>query len=247
MRRSETRMGSGERPAVVLVHGEFCDASIWSHVIADLRATGIVDVIAPAVPLRGLKSDATYVESVSRRFGDPLLFVGHSYGGAVAGAAAAMSANAVGLVYVAGFALDVGESTSSTGPGFARSTFVASMVPYPHHGRDQTGDIDLYLRPDDFASVFADDVPEAMTAVMAVSQRPVTVAALDEPAASAAWQDLPSWFAVATDDRLLDPSLQRFMASRAGSEVSEIPGSHALPLSHPGAVCAVIRTAVESR
>jgi pimeloyl-ACP methyl ester carboxylesterase len=248
MRHNAWRMGSGGQPAVVLVHGAFSDASIWWGVIAELRAHGIADVIAPAVPLRGLSSDAAYVESISNRFtAGPVLFVGHSYGGAVAGAAAAKSEHAVGLVYVAGFALDVGESTSSAGAGFAQSELAASVVPVPYRTESGTSEIDLFLRQDAFARLFAADVPDVMTSAMAVSQRPVTAAALDEPAATAAWKELPSWFAVATDDRLLDPQLQRLMANRAGSEIIESAGSHALPVSQPAAVGSLVLAALGAR
>jgi pimeloyl-ACP methyl ester carboxylesterase len=244
MQRTGRDAAAGGQPSVVLVHGAFSDASIWRRVIAGLRAEGIADVIAPAVPLRGLDSDAAYVESVANRFGGPLLFVGHSYGGAVAGAAAARSANAVGVAYVAGFALDIGESTSSAGTGFARSRLAASVVPVPYRRADGTSEIDLYLRQDDFRSVFAADIPEAISSTMAASQRPVTAAALDEQATSAAWKQLRSWYLVAADDRLLDPGLQRFMGVRAGSQITESEGSHALALSHPGAVCSMIRSAL---
>ena len=155
MRHNEREAGSGGVPAVVLVHGAFSDASIWWGVIAELRAHGIVDVIAPAVPLRGLSSDAAYVESISNRFAaGPVLFVGHSYGAAVADAAAARSANAVGLVHVAGFALDVGESTSSAGAGFAQSELAASVVPVPYRTESGASEIDLFLRQDAFARRF---------------------------------------------------------------------------------------------
>jgi pimeloyl-ACP methyl ester carboxylesterase len=234
----------GSASTIVLLHGAFCDASIWAGVIAHLRADGVADVIAPAVPLRGLASDARYVASVSRRFGGTALFVGHSYGGAVANAAAADSPNAVGVVYVAGFALDTGESTSTIGAGFAKTPFAASVVPVAFRTDAGTAAIDLYLRVDSFRTVFAADIPAETAGVMAVSQRPVAASALDERATTVGWKRLPTWYALATADRMVDPDLQRFMAARAGSTLVEIAGSHALPLSQPAAVCAVIRAAM---
>ena len=242
----ELRIRSGSTPAIVLIHGAFSDASIWSRLIADLQSSGIGDVIAPAVPLRGLASDASYVASVAARFDGPVLLVGHSYGGAVATVAAAnTAADVVGLVYVTGFALDVGESTSTIGAGFAKTPFAAAVIPSVFRTGDGSVAVELVLRLDAFSSVFASDLPKQRAAVMAVSQRPIATTALDEQAQAAGWKLLPSWYVLATADRMIDPSLQRFMALRAGAKIVEVDASHALPLSQPTVVCAVILSALE--
>jgi pimeloyl-ACP methyl ester carboxylesterase len=230
-------------PAVILLHGAFADASGWAAVISELLAAG-ADVFAPALPLRGLASDAAYVASIAVQFDRPVLLVGHGYGGAVASVAGSHAGNVVGLVYVAGLALERGESAVAGEHRFLEAA-AAALRPVERRTPDGAAAIDLYVRPDAFHDVFAADLPAAAAAVMAVTQRPVAAAALDEPARSAAWRTRPSWYLVATADRTIEPAAQRFMARRAGADTVEVRASHAVALSQPAAVAGLILTAAE--
>jgi pimeloyl-ACP methyl ester carboxylesterase len=229
-------------PTAVLLHGAFADASHWSAVIAHLHAAAI-DVTAPAVPLRGLAADADYVAGVVEQLDVPVLLVGHDYGGAVATVAGDRAANVVGLVYVAGFALDRGQSSIETGGDFARTPLAAALRPATFRAADGRTAIELYLRPDRFGDVIAADLPARTVAVMAATQRPIAAAALDEQAPAAAWRTVPSWYAVAMADRAIPTEAQRAMARRAGAHIVEIEASHAVALSQPTAVAELIGAA----
>jgi pimeloyl-ACP methyl ester carboxylesterase len=208
---------NGSTPTVLLVHGGFSDASIWSRVIADLAPSGI-DVMAPANPLRGLE--------------------------AVAGGAAP---NVVGLVFVAGYAVDAGESCLDVDGRFAASGLPAALRPATYRNAGGRLAVELYLTADAFPDVLAADVPAAVTHVCALAQRPIAAAALEEPAPAAAWRSVPSWYVVAAADRAVAPDAQRFMARRAACQATEVQASHAVTLSQPEAVGSVIRAAALSR
>src|SRR5215207_2014266 len=233
----------GSPPSVLLVHGPFTDASSWAAVLPLLAGSG-TDILAVANPLRGLARDASYVASLARQIDGPVILVGHSYGGAVVTVAGAMAANVVGLVYVAAFALDVGESCVDI-TRLHPSRFTSELRPsrYPDGGRTA---IEFYLRRSAFGEVFAGDLGAAACGVAAASQRPVAATALDEPAAAAAWRSVPSWFLVTGTDRLLRPEAQRFMAARANARTRELDASHAVLLSCPEAVAGIICAAVKS-
>jgi len=244
--RSPAPFMNGSTPTAVLVHGAFTDGSSWVRVIAALQAVG-VGVAVPALPLRGLASDAGYVASAIERFDCPVILAGHCYGGAVIGAVAARAANVVGLVYVTAFALAEGESCSDVAGRFPDTRFGSSL--WPARYRDGAGAtaMELYVRPEAFAATLAADLPAAETDVMAVTQRPITVAALDEKAAPAATA-LPTRYVVATADQAIHPDAQRFMAGRAGAETVEVDASHAVALSRPAAVAEqILNVAVATR
>ena len=236
--------GTGS-PTIVLVHGAWADSTSWAGVIEGLSGDGLT-LVAPANPLRGLLSDADYLVSFLASIEGPILLVGHSYGGAVMSIAAASSPNVVGLVYVAAYALDVGETLLNIANRFPVETLNQALrqVPIPG-GTDDAPAIDVYLDRTLLPSVFAADVESAMQSVLAVTERPIAFAAFGEPAPAAAWTSLPSWALVATADMALGPAVP-FMARRAGSTVTEIDSSHALPVSHPKAVIEVIRTALST-
>lgn len=233
-------------PTVVLVHGAFSDASSWSGVIAELQAAEI-DVTAPANPLRGLAGDAGYVARVAGAIDGPVLLAGHCYGGAVITAAAAMAPNVVGLVYVAAYALDAGESCLDVTERFPDSGLALALRPaaFPNGGSGHA--IELYLKRDSFPAVFAADLPERVAAAAAVAQRPIAAAAFEERAPAAGWRTVPSSYLVASADQAIDPAAQRFMAWRARADTIEVAASHAVLLSQPAAVAAVIRSAAEPR
>ncbi|TDD30026.1 alpha/beta hydrolase [Kribbella turkmenica] len=231
-------------PVVVLVHGAFADASSWNGVAERLLERSI-DVVAVANPLRGLSTDASYVRDVVAGIGRPVLLVGHSYGGMVITQAGADNENVVGLVYVDAFAPDHGENAFQLSLQFPGSTLGDALNAYPVAGGNE-----FAIRTDDFQQQFCADVPAAEAALMAVTQRPVTEAALTEglPAQTPAWKSLPSWFVYSDGDRNIPVELHRWLAERAGAKGrKEIAGaSHALSVSEPAAVTATILEALGS-
>jgi pimeloyl-ACP methyl ester carboxylesterase len=228
-------------PTVLLLHGAFADASIWRGVIPALQDNGL-DVIAPANPLRGLASDAAYVADVVREIDGPVLLVGHGYGGAVITAAGERLSNAVGLIYVAAFAPDAGESALDLLGRFPGSLLLPALRPATVSDVCGTPAVELYVRVDDFSRILAGDLPPRTTTALATAQRPIVAAALAEGAGGVVWKTLPSSYVIAKDDRVIPPAAQLFTARRAGARMIEIDASHAVPLSCPVAVAAMIRS-----
>ncbi|MGV9415454.1 alpha/beta fold hydrolase [Nocardia sp. NPDC003693] len=223
------------KPGILLVHGAFADGSSWGGVAEQLQAKGF-RVTTAAVPLRGLTYDSAYVRSLLDAMPGKTLLVGHSYGGAVITNAAAGAPNAAGLVYVAAFAPDKGESLGELDGRFGGP---ATRITVPHTvGADPVPE--LRVADDKFGEYFAQDVEPVRAAVLAAGQRPISVAAFTETTAEPAWRTVPSWYLVATDDRMIPPAGQREMAARAGATVTEHAGSHAIAVSHPDAVVRVI-------
>ncbi|WP_329533628.1 alpha/beta hydrolase [Streptomyces sp. NBC_01450] len=236
---------TGNKPTVVLVHGAFADSSSWNGVVKRLQREGY-PVIAPANPLRGLASDAEYVHSVLKSVNGPVVLVGHSYGGAVISEAAVGDPQVKALVYVAAFAPAKGESALELSNKFPGSTLGPTLnsVSFPLPGGG-TG-ADLYIKADKFHHQFAADVPKSVTDLMAATQRPVAASALEEKATTAAWKTIPSWNLITTQDYNIPPAAQRFMAQRAHAHTVEIKASHAVSVSHPGAVTRVIEQAAQA-
>lgn len=247
-------LGTGLSPAtaaapaktttIVLVHGAFAGASSWNAVITKLNADGY-RVIAAANPLRSLKTDADYVASVASSVTGPVVLVGHSYGGEVVSMAAEHASNVKALVFVAGLAPEPGESAVSLGDKFPTGTLGPSLAP-PVPLSD--GSKDLYITQAKYPQQFAADVAEAAAIEMAVAQRPITQAALAEPAGPGAWRRLPSWFIWGSEDRNIPRALHAFMAQRATAKAAqEIKGaSHVVMISHPKEVTAMIEKAAEA-
>lgn len=232
-------------PTVVLVHGAFADAAGWSGVIAELQADGI-PVIAPPNPLRGLTADAAYVASVAAQIDGPVILVGHSYGGALI-TVAGTTENVVGLVYVAAYVLDEGESLGELQGRFPLSPLVSSLKEWTYPVADGEPAAEVTIAEDAFPSVFAADLPAEVTQVLAAAQRPLATAAFEEKAAAAAWRTKPSWALVAAADNAINPDVERFGAQRAGATITEVEGaSHAVAVSQPKAVADLIREAVRA-
>ncbi|MGP3925892.1 alpha/beta fold hydrolase [Streptomyces sp. 8N616] len=234
------------KPTIVLVHDAFADGSSWGAVIKQLQSWGYT-VKAPANPLRGLQSDATYLADFLESIEGPIVLAGHSYGGEVITQAAANDPDVKALVYIAGLAPEKGESASEL---FARK--IPNPLPplpllqVPFTAADGTKGIDAYLDPAKFHERFAADVPEDITNVMAAVQRPISAAAFMEEAQAAAWKKIPSWYLVAKQDQTIAPDLERFMAKRAGSETVEIDSSHVPMISHPEDVSRLIEKAADA-
>jgi len=231
-------------PTVVLVHGAFADSASFAAVVPELLDDGL-SVVVPAVPNRSLIGDAAYVASVVRQIDGPVLLVGHSYGGAVI-TVAGTEDNVVGLVYLAGYALEEGESLSELQGGFPDSDLATALVykPFPQPGAEDGTDV--YVDVERFPAVFAAGVDPQVARVLAVSQRPLAGAAFGEKAPAAAWKTKPSWGLVAADDHTINPDVERFGYSRAGMTVTEVDSSHLVMLAHPKAVVELVREAVRA-
>jgi pimeloyl-ACP methyl ester carboxylesterase len=229
---------------VVLVHGAFADASSWTGVIELLQQRGHT-VVAPPNPLRGLAADSAYVAGVLDQIDGPVLLVGHSYGGAVITNAAAAAGNVRGLVYVAAFAPDEGETLGAATSGSQDSVLNTAQIPhrYPTGPSGQTA-TEFAIDPAKLHDVFAADLSPQQAAVLAATQRPVAEAAFTDPTGSPAWKQLPSWAVVATGDKAAGTDVVRSMAQRAGAETVELEGSHVIMISRPDAVAALIDSAL---
>jgi pimeloyl-ACP methyl ester carboxylesterase len=225
-------------PTIVLVHGAFAESASWDRVVRQLQSAGH-DVIAAANPLRGLAADAAAVGDLVRTIDGPVMLVGHSYGGAVITNVAADAGQITGLVYVAAFAPEAGESAFMLSQRFPGSTLGEALRPVPR----SDGTTDLYIAPERFHDQFAADVPAPEAARMAATQRPVTLEALQELSGERPlWKQLPSWFLVAGQDRNIPAALQHFMAHRAEARRTvELPSaSHAVAVSQPDATARLI-------
>ena len=231
-------------PTVVLVHGGFADASFWGPVIKDLQARDL-PVLAPPNPLRGLAHDAEYIAGYVNQIDGPVLLVGHSYGGAVVSVAGASTPNAVGLVYVAAFVLDEGESFGEIFARFGDTPLVGAVRPSNYPLPNGETAVELTIAPELYREAFAADLPTEITDVAAVSQRPFA-AIFEDRAQAAAWKSLPSWAVVATSDKAIPPDAERHMAQRAGAQTVEMDASHSIALSQPKAVAELIQTAVDA-
>lgn len=236
-------MNNATPPTVVLVHGAFADASSFAAVIPELIGEGAA-VLAPAVPNRTLTGDAAYIASVVRGIPGPVVLVGHSYGGAVITVAGAEE-NVTGLVYLAGYALDEGESLGELQGRFPDSELASALVYSPFSTGDGEDGTDVSVDVTRFPAIFAHDVDPDLAAVLAVSQRPLAAAAFTEAAPVAAWRTKPSWGLVASSDGTINPDVERFGYRRAGMTTTEVDSSHLVMLSHPKAVASLIREAIE--
>ncbi|AYN44047.1 alpha/beta hydrolase [Streptomyces dangxiongensis] len=244
-RRPGRPHGRPDTPTVVLIHGAFADASSWSGVVERLQRHGH-RVLAPALPLRGLASDAAYIRSVLDSVTGPIVLVGHSYGGAVISQAAVDAPQVRALVYIAAFVPEVGESALQLTGKFPGSTLGQATVTqyYPLAGGGQGEE--LVIEKDLFRKQFAAGVPVRTAQVMAAGQRPITLAALKEPATAAAWKKIPSWYLVATEDRNIPPAAERWMAERARAHTVSVRAPHAVSVSDPGPVTDLILRASRS-
>jgi pimeloyl-ACP methyl ester carboxylesterase len=233
-----------DKPTIVLVHGAFADASSWNRVASILQEQGY-PVVAVANPLRGVKSDAEYVGDIVDSIKTPVVLVGHSYGGLVIGEVAGPSRKVKALVFVAAFAAEAGETAAGLSGKFPGSTLGATLAAPVTL---TTGGKDLYIRQDKFHDQFAADVSEAEAALMAISQRPVTEAALNEPAGASGWKQTPSWFVYGDKDKNIPAAALAFMADRAKSRKTVVVSgaSHVVMVSHPGAIAALVLAAARS-
>jgi pimeloyl-ACP methyl ester carboxylesterase len=226
------------RPTIVLVHGAFAESSSWDQVIDRLLDAGH-PVTAVANPLRGVASDAACVSDHVRSIEGPVVLVGHSYGGAVVTNVDPGAGEIVGLVYVAAFAPQAGDSCFELSAVFPGSTLGDSLQAVPR----TDGTTDLTIIQERFHEQFCADVPAPQAARMAATQRPVTQEALVEPSGDRPlWKEVPSWFVFGEEDRNIPKALEHYMAERARAHRTiEIPGaSHAVSVAHPGTTARLI-------
>ena len=217
---------------VVLVHGAWADGSGWQRTHDILRARGY-NVSVVQNPLTSLADDVAAVDRVLARQDGATLLVGHSYGGVVI-TEAGDAANVAGLVYVAAFVPDAGESVASLIEGGAPAPLQPSADGF------------LFFNPTLFPQVFAHDLPTAQGAFLAAAQVPPAGAAFGTPVSQAAWRSRRSWYVLATEDRVIPPAAQRQMATRANAVITEVRGSHAVYISQPEAVADAIDAAARA-
>ncbi len=222
--------------SIVLVHGGFVDGSGWQQV-HDILAKDGYDVSVVQNPTTSLEDDVAFTQRIVNAKPGKVILVGHSYGGVVI-TEAGNNPKVAGLVYIAAFAPDKGESVSKLIANPVPGAPVPPILP-PQDGF-------LLLDQAKFAASFAGDLPAQQASFMAASQVPWGVAALAGEVSAASWKVKPSWYLVAKDDKMIPPPAQRAMSQRAGSAVVEVPGSHAVYVSQPTAVAQLIERAASS-
>lgn len=232
------------KPTIVLVHGAWADASSWSEVIPRLQHDGY-KVAAIPNQLRSLSGDAALVQAYLETLTGPIVLVAHSYGGAVITNAATGNPNIKALVYVNAFAPDAGEDvTRLVGPDSALSvpdpTTVFDLVPVT---LPPTPNTELYLKRATVFASFADGLGADDKPLVAAVQRPATLLALNEPSGTPAWRTIRSWYVLGTKDKIIPPGVQRSMATRAGSTITEFNAGHLGLMSDPRTVTRVIERA----
>ena len=223
-------------PNVVLVHGAWADGSCWSAVIERLQADGY-NVTAPQFPLTALADDVARLRQVLARQNGPTIVAGHSYGGQIITALGTNAPNVVGLVYIAGFGLDAGESIGAL---LAQGPVTPALA---HLIIDKQGF--GWLPEDDFVHHFAADVDPVKAKVMYAVQQALAAAALQDVMGVPAWKSLPSWYMVAQNDQAIPPDAERLFAKRMGATTVEVPTSHVAMVSHPDDVVKLIETAAQ--
>ena len=236
----------GPQPTIVLVHGDWADASSWNSVIERLQHRGF-NVVAPPNLLRGPATDAPYLASYLRTISGPIVLVAHSYGGFVITNAATGIANVKALVYIDAFLPDEGEIAGAL---VARAGSCVGEDGF--HQVPIAGGVDLYLRWEanlsypGFTECFANGVPPQEAAVLWAGQRPAAVAQFFEPSGPPAWKAIPSWSLIGTLDNVIPRALQEEMSSRAGAHISRVRAGHLTPITRPAAVTDMILDAVDA-
>jgi len=231
-------MSMDDRPSIVLVHGAWADGSSWSDVIERLQAAGH-QVTAPQFPMTALAGDVARLRAVLQAQDGPVIVAAHSYGGQIMTALGTDAPGVAGLVYIAAFALDQGESIGALDAQGPSAPAMAHML------TDSRGL--AWLPRDDYIRHFAADAGPARAAVMHAVQQPLAASAFDEVMGVPAWKSLPSWYLVATQDEALGPDVERMFATRMGATTIEVTSSHVPMVSHPDEVASLIMAAAQGR
>jgi pimeloyl-ACP methyl ester carboxylesterase len=223
------------KPNILLVHGAWADGSCWSDVIARLQARGY-NVTAPQFPETSLADDVARLRQVLSLQGGPTVVVGHSYGGQIMTALGEETSNVVGLVYIAAFGLDQGETIGA---------LLQAGPPTPalaHLNIDSQGF--ARLPEEDYVGHFAADIDPVKARVMYAVQQALSVSTLEDVMGVPAWKALPTWYLIAADDQAIPPDAERAFARRMGATTVEIQSNHCAMVSHPDDVVSLIETAV---
>lgn len=216
----------------VLVHGAFTDASCWWPITLRLLGSGH-RVLAPPIMMRSYAGDCAYIRCVVDRIDGPVILVGHGYGGAVAAVAGA-STQVVGLVFTDGYVLDAGENIAELRELFPRADIARHLVTALFRDERDTVGTELSIDIAQFPFLVAEGLSEDEAQVLAVSQRPISVATLSERAPAAAWRHRPTWGVVSLGDRTIHPDLQRFGCRRAQARrILELDAPHLVMRTHP--------------
>jgi pimeloyl-ACP methyl ester carboxylesterase len=222
---------------VLLVHGAWADGSCWAKVIPLLQAKGL-RVTAAQIPLTSLEDDVAVTRRLLSTISAPTILVGHSYGGAVITAAGVDNPNVKALVYITAFGLDEGESLASLSEQGPAPAGASAVEP------DDQGF--LWINRSRFHGAFAADATDEEAAIMAVVQKPLGIASFTAKSGVPAWKTVPSWYLQCTDDQMIPPPAQGFMAERMGATVHSVAASHAVFMAHPGEVADIIGIAAAS-
>lgn len=226
------------KPSIVLVHGAFADASGWQKVISILVKDGF-SVTAVQNPLKSLEEDVATTRRVIEAQKEDVILVGHSYGGAVITDAAAGNNKVKALVYVAAFAPDKGESLGGLIKKYPPTPLFSALVP------DSAGF--LFIDQAKYREVFAHDLTQEEASVLAATQKAIAGGVFGESLKAAAWKTIPSWYVVSTQDRAIDPELERFMAKRIKAQTTELAASHVPFISQPVKIAEIIESAAKSK
>jgi pimeloyl-ACP methyl ester carboxylesterase len=226
------------RPNIVLVHGAWADGSCWSAVIERLQADGY-NVTAPQFPESSLAADVARLRQVLGRQDGPTIVAGHSYGGQIMTALGTDAPNVAGLVYIAAFGLDEGESIGGLPAQGGPPTPALAHLDIDKQGF-------AWLPEDDFVNHFAADVDPVKARVMFAVQQPLATSTFEDVMGVPTWKSHPSWFLVAADDQAIPPDAERQFAKRMGATTIEIATSHVAMVSHPDEVAQLIETAAET-
>ena len=214
---------------IVLVHGTYVDGSSWSKVIPILQNAGH-KVIAVQLPLHSLADDIATTKRAIDLVGAPVILVGHSYGGFVITNAAYNNPNVKGLVYIAAFAPNEGQSLTD---------FIdATKLPKDFLVSDNGGFV--YLNPNMFPQAFAQDIDVAQAQIMAAAQKPFNQSILAEKSGPPAWKQLPTWYQISNNDRLIPPAAEQMFAKQINATTTSLASSHASPVSHPNEIAKLI-------
>ena len=225
------------QPNIVLVHGAWADGSSWSGVIERLQAAGY-HVTAPQFPMTSLAADVARLRQVLDFQNGPVIVAGHSYGGQIITALGADAPNVAGLVYIAAFGIDQGESLGA---------LLSQGPPSPALAHMFTDKLGFgWLSQDNFVHHFAADVNPVRATVMYAVQQPLAGSAFTDVMGVPAWKSLPSWYLVATQDQAIPPDAERMFASRMGAATIEVASSHVAMVSHPDEVTALITAAADT-
>ncbi len=248
--RHSSSATNAPKPTIVLVHGAWADNSSWNAVTERLQARGYTVDAAPN-PLRGVATDTAYLSDFLSTISGPIVLVGHSYGGFVITNAATGNPQVKALVYDDAFipaANDTPKTLSAAKPGSCLAvtdpSTVLNFAPYPHSPK---GDADAYVKQSVFPRCFANGLPASEGAALAAEQEPLAASALSEKLTAApAWQTIPSWAVIGTNDHVIPPAEQFVMAQRAGARITQIDAPHLSMISDPDAVTQVILDAAHA-